>query len=209
MANLSLTASCGTATEAAGILLKDNIDIVFLDVEMPGMDGLSLLKTMQPVKPAVILITSKKEYAAEAFDYEVTDFLLKPFTDERFLKSVMRASTHSASELSGSEKDHLFVKTNSVLEKIELSDILYVEAMADYVQIQSEKKRYVVHSTMKNIENALPNNRFFRAHNSYIIHLNKINRIEDNSVIIGDKVIPVSRAKIKTLLQQINLLSGD
>jgi DNA-binding LytR/AlgR family response regulator len=96
-----------------------------------------------------------------------------------------------------------------VLEKIELSDILYVEAMADYVQIQSEKKRYVVHSTMKNIESALPGTRFFRAHNSYIIHLNKINRIEDNSVVIGDKVIPVSRSKIKTLLQQINLLSGD
>jgi DNA-binding LytR/AlgR family response regulator len=209
MANLSLAASCGTATEAAGILLKENIDVIFLDIEMPGMDGLSLLKTMHPVKPAVILITSKKEYAAEAFDYEVTDFLLKPFTDERFLKSIMRASSHMASELSGSEKDHLFVKTNSVLEKIDLSDILYVEAMADYVQIQSDKKRYVVHSTMKNIENALPVNRFFRAHNSYIIHLNKINRIEDNSVIIGDKVIPVSRAKIKTLLQQINLLSGD
>jgi DNA-binding LytR/AlgR family response regulator len=212
MPGVTLAGSCGSAAEAAGMLMNNKIDLVFLDVELPDMDGLQLLKLLQNKRPDVILITARKEYAAEAFDYEVTDFLVKPFTDERLLKAVMRASRQAGNH-NGSAAvapaDHIFVKVNSVLEKINLGEILYVEAMADYVQIQCAKQRYVVHSTMRSIENSFPAGLFFRVHNSYIIRLDKISKIEDNSVVIGEKVIPVSRAKIKSLLQQINLLRGE
>lgn len=190
--------------------MGNKIDLIFLDIQLPDMDGLQLLDTLTSQRPSIILVTAKKEHAARAFDYEVTDFLVKPFSDDRFMKAVMRASRQRQNGSSnGATADHIFVRVNSVLEKISLSDILYVEAMADYVQIQGTKQRYVVHSTMKAIEQSLDPNRFFRVHNSYIVRLDKISRIEDNCVVIGDKVIPVSRAKIKTLLSQINMLKGQ
>jgi DNA-binding LytR/AlgR family response regulator len=211
MPGMTLMASCANATEAAGLLMSKKVDLLFLDVELPDMDGLQLLRLLDKKRPNIIMITSRKEYAAEAFDYEVTDFLVKPISDERFLKAVMRVSraVNNNTAQAGGQTDYIFVRVNAVLEKISLADILYVEAMADYVQIQCTKQRYVVHSTMKSIENSLPASQFFRIHNSYIVRLDKITKIEDNSVLIGDKLIPVSRSKIKTLLEQINLLKNQ
>jgi DNA-binding LytR/AlgR family response regulator len=214
MPGLTLAGVCGNATEAAGLIMSKKIDLLFLDVELPDMDGLKLLRMLDTNKrPSIIMITSRPEYAAEAFDYEVTDFLVKPISDERFLKAVMRASRLNQQQQPGAgnspQNDHIFVRVNSVLEKINLPDILFVEAMADYVQIQCAKQRYVVHSTMKSIEQSLPSHSFFRVHNSYIVQLDKISKIEDNSVVIGEKLIPVSRSKIKALLEQINLLKGQ
>lgn len=209
MPGLTLAASCGTASEAAGILMSQKIDLVFLDVQLPDMNGMQLLRVLDQNRPDIILITSQKEYAAEAFEYEVTDFLVKPFTDERLLKAVLRASRQRQSNPATAKADHIFVRVNSVLEKISLAEILYVEAMADYVQIQCGKQRYVVHSTMKALEQSLGDKLFFRVHNSYIVRLDKISKIEDNSVVITDKVIPISRSKIKLLLEQINLLKGQ
>lgn len=211
MPGLSLVSACGNATDAAGILMSKKIDLLFLDVELPDMDGLQLLRMLDTKRPNIIMITSRREYAAEAFEYEVTDFLVKPISDQRFLKAVMRASraAQNAGGNNGSSTDHMFVRVNSVLEKISLNEILYVEAMADYVQIQCTKQRYVVHSTMKSIEQSLPSSLFFRIHNSYIVRLDRISKIEDNSVLIGDKLVPVSRSKIKTLLEQINLLKSQ
>jgi two-component system, LytTR family, response regulator LytT len=102
--------------------------------------------------------------------------------------------------------DHIFVKVNSVLEKIVLTDIQYIEAMADYVSIQTTTKKYTVHSTMKSIEKSLPESDFIRVHNSYIVRLDQISRVEDNSVIIGQKLIPISRARLKPLMDRLNLL---
>lgn len=209
MPGLQFAGSCANATEAAGILMSTKIDLVFLDVQLPDMNGLQLLKLLDNKRPNIILITSKKEYAVEAFDYEVADFLVKPFTDERFLKAVLRASRIRQSNPETAVPDHIFVRVNSVLEKINLADILFIEALADYVQIQTSKQRYVVHATMKSLEQSLESGRFLRVHNSYIVRLDKIARIEDNSIVIGDKVIPVSRAKLKLLLEQINLLKNQ
>ncbi|HEU4717820.1 MAG TPA: LytTR family DNA-binding domain-containing protein [Bacteroidia bacterium] len=206
MPGLRLIASCGDATSAAEVMMKNVIHLILLDVQLPGMSGIQFLKMLDRKKPAVVLITSRKEYAAEAFDYDVTDFLVKPFSEERFLKAVMRASKYVQSNPGTAQADHIFVRVNSVLEKISLSEILYVEALADYVQIMSAKQRYVVHATMKSMESALPSSLFFRAHNSFIVRLDRISRIEDNTILIGDKVIPVSRAKIKPLLERLNLL---
>lgn len=209
MPGLVMAASCGTATEAAGILMNQKIDLVFLDVQLPDMNAMQLMRILDNKRPDIILITSKKEYAAEAFDYEVTDFLVKPFTDERLLKAVLRASRQRQSNPATAQPDYIFVRVNSVLEKIRLAEINYVEAMADYVQIQCNTKRYVVHSTMRSLEQSLGDALFFRVHNSYIVRLDKISKIEDNAVIIGEKVIPISRAKVKTLMEKLNLLKGQ
>lgn len=209
MPGLKLVASCASAKEAAGILMAKKIDLVFLDVQLPDMNGMKLLSLMDGQKPTIIMITSRREYAAEAFEHEVTDFLVKPFTDERFLKAVLRATKTRQSNPSTANPDHIFVRVNSILEKIHLSEILFIEAMADYVQIQTPKQRYIVHSTMKGMEQTLDGNKFMRVHNSYIVQLSRIARIEDNSIVIGEKIIPVSRARIKPLLEQINLLKAE
>ncbi|MBI3510680.1 MAG: response regulator transcription factor [Bacteroidetes bacterium] len=204
---LRLAGSCSSALDAAEIISKENIDLVFLDILMPGMTGMQLLETMTAHHPQIILVTSEKKYAVDAFDHQVTDFLVKPFSRERFLKAVMRAiSLHNAPESVSLKSKHLFVKVNGCLNKIETSEILYVEALADYVTIHTPTQRYTVHSTMKTILETLPAAEFFRVHNSFIINLEKITRIEDNMVVIDKKLIPVSRSHVKPLLHKVNML---
>jgi DNA-binding LytR/AlgR family response regulator len=155
----------------------------------------------------VVLMTGDKEHAADAFEFDVTDFLVKPFTDARFMKAMLRVTKKRYINRSHAQPaDHIFVKVNSVLEKIVLTDILFIEAMADYVSIQTTSKKFTVHSTMKSIERSLPESDFIRVHNSYIVRLDAINRVEDNSVIIGQKLIPISRARLKPLMDRLNLL---
>ncbi len=206
---VQVSGSCSTAMDASKHLVDHNPDLILLDINLPGMSGLSFVESMDLKDTQVVLITGNKEHAAEAFEFDVTDFLVKPFTDARFMKAMMRVSKKkylNGKGNNGVPADHIFVKVNSVLEKIVLTDIQYIEAMADYVCIQTGTRKYTVHSTMKSIEKSLPEEDFLRVHNSYIVRLDQINRVEDNSVIIGQKLIPISRARQKPLMDRLNLL---
>lgn len=205
---IQVAGSCGSAMEASQYLVDSEPDLILLDINMPGMSGLSFVQNADLKDAQVVLITGSKEHAADAFEFDVTDFLVKPFTDARFMKAMMRVSKkrYMNRTNNGSQADHIFVKVNSVLEKIVLTDIQYIEAMADYVSIQTNTKKFTVHSTMKSIEKSLPESDFIRVHNSYIVRLDQINRVEDNSVILGQKLIPISRARLKPLMDRLNLL---
>jgi DNA-binding LytR/AlgR family response regulator len=205
---LNLVGSCGNALEASNMVTTKSVDLIFLDVMMPEMTGLEFIKTLSASRPEVILITSNKEFAAEAFEYDVTDFLLKPISFERFIKAVSKAKRNfdKKGTTINTVDDHIFIKVSSRFVKLDLKNILYIEALADYVTIYTTTDKYTIHSTMKGMENTLPANEFARVHNSFIVRLDKISVIEDNSIIVNKTTIPVSRNKFKSLMQRLKLL---
>ncbi|MES2592467.1 MAG: LytTR family DNA-binding domain-containing protein [Bacteroidota bacterium] len=203
---LTLVGTATSGTEAVNLLEKHkNIDVAFLDIEMPGMSGLDFVKNYKT--PQVIFITGNKEYAAETYDYNVTDFILKPVDFNRFLKAAQKAKEIKESiSISQRNTDDLYIKKNSRLIRISAKDILYIEAMADYVNIYTTKEKFTILSTMKAIENKLQIYDFTRIHNSYIIRLDKIVEIEDEIIIIEGKSLPLSRKYKSTFFQKLNLL---
>lgn len=202
--NIVGTASCGA--EALNLLEKNKeIDLVFLDIEMPDMSGLDIIKNYK--LPQVIFVTGNKEYAAETYDYDVTDFIIKPIDFNRFLKAVQRAKDIKESvKVSRVNSDDLYLKKDSRLIRLDAKNIIYIEAMADYVNIFTSKERFTILSTMKSIENKLSNDDFARIHRSYIIRLDKIIEIEDESVSIEGKVLPISRLYKSAFFNKLNLI---
>ena len=204
---LHLVKNCSSAMEASNVLLKEKIDLIFLDVEMPKMSGMEFLRTLEGVKPLVIIITGNREYAAEAYDFEVCDFIVKPINHSRFLKAVSKAKKiFDAKDNKPLNNDTFFVKFNSLLLKINTIDIFWIEALADYCAVHTSDQKYIVHSTMKEILNKLPKNDFIRVHNSFIVRVDKISTIEGSNLYIGKQTIPISRAKHKDLMNRIKLL---
>lgn len=208
---VTIIGSCPTAIDALRVLDETKVDLIFLDVHLPGMSGFQFIKSLELNKTQVVMVTGNKEHAVDAFEYDITDFLVKPFTEERFVKTmvkVMKRSKRDTGNNGAANKstDHLFIKVNKIFEKISYSDIMYIEALADYVQIQTPAKKYTIHSTMKALEGSLPETDFFRVHNSFIVRLDKISRIEDNLLIIDQNTIPVSRNKLKPLMQRLNTI---
>lgn len=204
---LHLVKSCSTALEASNIILKEKIDLIFLDMKMPKMTGMEFLKTLEGDKPEVIIITGNKEFAAEAFNFDVCDFIVKPISHSRFLKAVSKAKKIFDSKNNQSViSDTFFVKFNSLLLKINTPDICWVEALADYCAVHTADQKYMVHSSMKEIVNKLPKNDFIRIHNSFIVRVDKISTIEGNNLYINKQTIPISRGKQKDLLNRIKLL---
>ncbi len=200
---LTLVKSCSSAVEAVNILSGEhNIHLIFLDIEMPVMNGMDLIKSFTN-HPKVILMTSHKNYAVEAFEYDVTDYLLKPVTYVRFLKAVKKAAEKSKESLTGNED--IYVKVDSSLIKLTTKDILWLEAMGDYVSINTADKKYMVYSTMKHMEEKLPES-FMRIHRSYIVNLNKISNIDDHVITINKNVLSVSRNYKDALLHRLNLV---
>ncbi len=207
---LDLKNSFQNAVEAINALDKSNeeIDLIFLDIEMPEMDGIDFLNTLE-VHPQVIIISSKEKYAIDAFDYDVTDFLLKPPTYGRFYKAVLKSKKIHESKNS-KEVDEIFIKKNSALVQLKYNDILWVEALENYVIVNSYKEKFTIHFTMKSIESQLPVSHFKRVHRSYIVNVRKISRIEDNSIFIksddGIKSIPIGKAYKERFMKDINLM---
>lgn len=203
---LDLIQSFNDPVEAATFLAEEEVDLVFLDVEMPGMTGLELLRTLSD-PPAVILVSSKKDYALDAFEFNVTDYILKPPSWARFLKAVQKVKdVQQAQEEDVFRGKNIFVKADSVLVKLNIEQILWVEALADYIAIHTDKKRYIAHTTMKSMERKLPGDEFIRVHRSYIVRLDEIDKIEDNTVIIGQKLIPVGGTYRGKLMSRLDLI---
>lgn len=204
--SLQLVASCNNPLQAREVLTSQPIDLLFLDMEMPDLSGLDLLKSLNSY-PEVIIASAKEQYALQAFDFEVTDYLLKPVVLDRFLKAVDRVEKRLAQEKdSYTTPESVFVKANNQIVGIRLSDITWIEAYGDYVNIYTEKDRFIVHSTMKGIENKMPRDQFIRVHRSFIVRFNRIQAIEDTVVIIGKKLIPIGESYRPELMRRLNLL---
>jgi DNA-binding LytR/AlgR family response regulator len=185
--------------DASGALRELNIKkpkLIFLDIKMPKISGFEMLRSL-PQHPFVIFTTAFREYAVEGFDMNAVDYLLKPFSFERFLQAVNKAyvlhSSEHPAETSAKQDDDLFVKSNGKLIRIRISDILYIEALKEYVRIFIPGGNQVVYQTMQNLEERLPKENFFRIHRSYIIGLRHVQAIEGNSVLVNGMQLPVSR----------------
>ncbi|MBU2494703.1 MAG: LytTR family DNA-binding domain-containing protein [Bacteroidetes bacterium] len=203
--DLELAGSCKDANEASEILRNDKIDLILLDIEMPGLSGLDLLKTMNE-KPAIILVTSKDKYAAEAFEYDVIDYIVKPPTYVRFLKAVNKVSETLKGNVTVSSDNFIFAKVDSRLIKIDTSYINYIEANGDYVNISTTEKNITVYSTMKALEDKIKNNNFVRVHRSYIVNIKNITDIEDNNLLVNKKIIPIGASYKTSLMKRLKII---
>ncbi|APD07478.1 chemotaxis response regulator protein-glutamate methylesterase of group 1 operon [Flavobacteriaceae bacterium UJ101] len=192
--------------EAMPILDENRADLIFLDIHMPELSGIDFLKISKSL-PYTILITSDPNFALEAYEYNVTDYLLKPIDTLRFLKAIEKVKSLTASldsEKSGSEE--IYINVDRRLVRLMIDEINIVEAKGDYVMIRTSEKNYIVHSTMKNIEKKLPSHTFIKVHRSYIINKDRIVDIKDNSVLINKDVVPISRSNKETLMKSLNMI---
>ncbi|WP_209403356.1 LytTR family DNA-binding domain-containing protein [Pseudozobellia sp. WGM2] len=191
--DLSLMADYENGIKAQKGLVNQQVDLLFLDIEMPVINGFQFMESLED-RPQVILITSKPEYAMQAFDYDVTDYLMKPITSERFNKSVLKALLRSRG-ITHEEEDHIYV--NSKLKKIKvfIKDIQWIEGLGDYLKIITDSETLLVLSTMKSFMNQLPEDEFLRIHKSYIINLNRVERYNSQHVELCGNQIPLSRHK--------------
>ncbi len=209
---LELKHECSSPIEAFNLLKTEDIDLVFLDVEMPGMSGVELVKNLEK-RPIIILITAKKDYAIEAFELNVADYIIKPVSLSRFTMAVSRAkelydsiNNKGNGQAVQKDKEYIFARSNNILAKIKIDDIKYIQALGDYVNIFTDEKRYTVHITLKGIEEKLPHDKFYRLHRSYITSLNHIDNIEESTAYIGKHPLPIGEQFKKELLKKLNLI---
>ena len=207
--NLELVAECSNAMEAYNQLSNNGIDLLFLDIEMPEMSGIDLIKKLGAKKPLIIFTTAKTDYAVEAFELNVVDYLVKPITQPRLVQAVEKAQEaldSNKQEVKVEEQGFVFVKDNGMLKRISIEDILFLEAMGDYVKVHTAPKFHVVHATLKSIEEKLPASKFLRVHRSYIVAINKIDFIQEGTISIGKTSIPVADTHKANLNKRLNLL---
>lgn len=207
--HLYLAASCSNIREAMAVLKEEkNIDLILLDIEMPEISGLDFLNTFKDI-PQVIIISNKKDYAADAFDNNVTDYIVKPVSYERFLKAINKArQIDNNFHVDSENADFIFVRHKNRLQRVSINDIDYTEANADYVNLVAGDNKYVIHSSMKNIESKLPSRKFVRVHRSFIVNLNKVKTVEENTLYMSTKglTIPIGRLYKEQLIQRLNLV---
>ena len=192
-------------SDALAYLNENSVDLLFLDVEMPGATGFDLLDQIA-YSPKVILTTSKPEYAYDAFEYNVTDFLKKPFTYQRFIESLQKVTAHADSTPATVSIDHIFIKTEGKLVRLNNDDILYIESMGDYVKFVTTDKKYITHNTIKNLEDKVNKENFMKVHRSYIINISKIDDIRENDLYIKGNEIPVSKAHKPEVMKRLNII---
>lgn len=197
MSDMEIVAKCESAVEALAVLRKKQIDLMFLDIQMPELTGLDFLKSLSH-PPKAILTTAHRKYALEGYELDVIDYLLKPISFERFLKAVNKYfksadSDNKVIHEDTNEDDFIYVKENKKAVKISLDEILYIESMKDYVTFHTDKKKIITKSTMSELEEKLPAERFVRIHRSYIVAIQKIDAFTSTSVEIGKKELTIGR----------------
>ncbi|MBU2915138.1 LytR/AlgR family response regulator transcription factor [Reichenbachiella agariperforans] len=204
---LTLLGSYQSAVEGTNAIIELEPDIVFLDVQMPEISGLDIIKSLNK-KPEIILITSQVKYAVEAFEFNVTDYLVKPIESyARFMNAVTKAKDNIAlKEKNVTGSDAVFMKIDFLLTKVQFESILYVEGYGDYIKVHTADKTHVVYYKLSSIEDKLPKDLFMRVHRSYLVQINKIDNIDQNSLVIGDNVVPVSAKYKPELLNKIEML---
>lgn len=211
LSNLQVVALCGNALEAKTILQQQRVDILFLDINMPVMDGISFMKTLRK-QPQVIFTTAYKEYAIDAFDLSAVDYLLKPFSLERFIIAVDKAleklqiQPTSFQEISeGKTDDYIFIKTGDKIFKIQHDDLLYAEAHGNNTKVVTTSSTLLPSMTFSGFEELLPSSLFLRVHRSFIINKSKITHIEGNRVFVSGTEIPIGSNYREGFLKGIGL----
>ena len=206
--------------DALEFLDREKVDLLFLDVEMPGATGFDLLDSLT-YSPKIILTTSKTEYAFDAFQYHVNDYLKKPFTYKRFLEAIQKLQQQTqapepsplpvtqqmpVNTAQGSDTDFLFIKAEDKLVKIKKDDILFLESMRDYVKFVTPAKSYITYSTLKNMEEKLIGPIFLKVHRSYIVNINKIDDIRGNTIYLLGNQIPIGKGHKEEVAARLNIL---
>jgi len=192
--SLNLAGQCKNAAEAAAYLHEHKTDVMFLDIKMPELTGLELLKTLSN-PPTVILTTAYAEYALEGYEYAVADYLLKPFSFERFLKAVNRIQSCNSIQqeinVGAPKNDFIFLREDKIENKVFYSDITFIEAYGNFVKVNTSKKVLLASEKISTLEKKLPENLFVRTHKSFIIAVQKIEQIEGNMISIAGREIPI------------------
>jgi DNA-binding LytR/AlgR family response regulator len=210
--NFEIVADCHNAMKALSVLREKHVDLIFMDIQMPQITGIEFLKTLKH-PPKVIITTAYRDYALEGFELDVVDYLLKPITFERFLKSVnkyyqmcqdqVQVVTNSASE-KVMEESFIYVKENKKVIKVYLSEIRYIEGLSEYVQIYTEKRKIITKTSMALMEEKLPVANFLRIHKSFIVPVNKIEAFTANTIEIQGKELPIGRNYKNAVLNALN-----
>lgn len=198
------------AIEALKYVNHNPVDLIFLDIHMPGMTGIDFVQTLNDA-PYIVLTTSDPQFAIEAYQYDfIVDYLVKPIPVDRFettVKRLRKAFNQTEEEVAeNTGQRELYINIDRRLIKLKLDEILYVEAKGDYIHIKTFKEEFRVHSTLKKIKDKLPDRLFMQIHRSFVINFTKIIDIQDNSVLIERQIIPISRSNRPVLMQRLNLL---
>jgi len=205
---LTLLCSFSDATESVGYLRNHEIDLLFLDINMPLLDGLNLLKSI-PKKPLTIITTAHEEFAVTSYELEVLDYLVKPISFHRFIMGINKAFKVKEYEqkddfTSPNERAYIFVKIDKKkMQKIYLDEILSVESLGDYIKINTVADKYIIHQTLSSFTDELPSEKFIRIHRSYTISIEKVDAVEGNSVEIADTRYPIGRSYLSTVKNTI------
>jgi two-component system LytT family response regulator len=197
--NLDLIASCKNAAEVIFLLQDNEVDVFFLDINMPEITGLSLAKIINQ-KSQIIFTTAYREYAIDGFNLNVVDYLLKPISFDRFLQAVQKVAQSEITEIN---TDFMFVRSDRKMVKIDFNTILYIESLSDYVKIFTSEKTIVVRETITSLEEKLPVKKFIRIHRSFIISLQNITSYTNEFIEINQKALPISRSYKESVLQKL------
>ncbi|MBN1821843.1 MAG: response regulator transcription factor [Prolixibacteraceae bacterium] len=211
--NFEIVDECGDAIKAFQALREKQVDLIFLDIQMPQITGIEFLKTLKH-PPKVILTTAFREYALDGFDLDVVDYLLKPITFERFLKAINKFYQVTSDDskqapvnnnVFNTEEPFIYVKENKKVVKIYLNEILYIEGLSEYVQIHTSKKKIITKTSMTNMENKLPEDNFLRIHKSFIVSLDKIEAFTSASIEVPGKELPIGRSYKNTVIGSLKV----
>lgn len=202
--HLNLVQSFNSGLEAISFMMANPVDLVFLDIQMEQFTGLQFLESLNN-PPAIIIVSAYSQYALQGFEHSVADYLLKPYSFERFLKAVEKVQKDAEA---GPQKEYMFVKTEYRMERISFSDILYIEGQGAYLKIVTQKSRIMTLQSFQNMENLLPSGNFLRVHKSYIVAMNKIESIERNRIKIGDQLIPIGLSYRERFINKLNIDQG-
>ncbi|SDL94078.1 DNA-binding response regulator, LytR/AlgR family [Catalinimonas alkaloidigena] len=207
--DLEIVCECSNALEAYQYMMEHPVDVLLLDIEMPGMNGLELTRNLGEKSPLIIFTTFRKEYAVEAFELNVVDYLVKPITLPRFTQAIDKARDILESQkeqIQWASDEFIFVRDSNIVRRLQLKNILYAEAMGDYVKLHTPEKMYAIHTTMRAVENRFPAEQFLRVHRSYIVNLSSIDTFQDGGLYIGKKFIPVTDSYRKQVNSRLNVL---
>lgn len=206
--NLTIVNEYSNAIEAYNHLQNNQVDLIFLDIEMPEMTGIELTKNLAGKDIIIIFTSSNKDYALEAFELNIADYILKPVMPARFLQAVSKAQSILESrkeDVEVTKDEFLFVRDSNITRRLKLDDIFYAEAMGDYVKFYTREKMFAIHGKMKTAEERLPKDDFIRVHRSYIVSVGKIDTLQDGGIMINGKFIPVADAYRKALNTRMNV----
>lgn len=204
---LNLVQSFPSPIDALSFVSANKVDLIFLDIEMPEMNGMEFINTIKQNLPQIILTTYHQEFALAAFEQNVTDYIIKPIVYTRFFQAVSKAKDiFEKQAVHHISSDTVFVKKGASIVKLKKSDIVYVEALVDYVVLYTDKEKFIIHSSMSAMESKLPAHDYMRVHRSYIIRIDKIDSIEDNAISCKEKLIPIGKTYREQVLKRLQML---